>query len=135
MIWLLDTSSLIYFSNRDRGFERIARRISGRSPGEVRMSAVTLSELEYGIENSQARDQNRAALDDLVALIDVDPYPLHAARHFAEIKTALKTKGKPTKPYDLLIGAHARALDATLVTNDVDDFRHMPGLRVVNWLR
>lgn len=134
MIWLLDTNTLIYFANREPGFERIARRLSGRSPGEVRMSAVTLSELEYGVENSRYRDQNRAALDDLTALVQVDAYPQQAARHFAELKAALRARGRPTKPYDLLIGAHARALDATLVTNDIDDFRHMPGLRLANWL-
>lgn len=68
-------------------------------------------------------------------MIQVDAYPQQAAGHFAEFKAALKAKGRPTKPYDLLIGAHARALDATLVTNDTDDFRHMPGLRLTNWLR
>ncbi len=99
------------------------------------MSSITLSELEYGVENSRARDQNRAALDDLTALVQVDSYPQQAARHYAEIKAALRSKGRPTKPYDLLIGAHARALDATLVTNDMDDFRHMPGVRLVNWLQ
>ena len=135
MIWLLDTNTLIYFSNKADGFERIARRISGRSPGDVRMSSITLSELEYGVENSRFREQNRSALDDLTAVIQVDAYPPQAARHFAEFKAALKVKGRPTKPYDLLIGAHARALDATLVTNDTDDFRHMPGLRMTNWLR
>ena len=135
MVWLLDTNTLIYFSNRSPGFQRIARRISGRSPGELRMSAITLSELEYGAQKSRYREQNRAALDDLTALIQVDPYPEQAARHFAELKAALESKGRPTKPYDLLIGAHARALDATLVTNDTDDFRHMPGLRLVNWLK
>ncbi len=135
MVWLLDTNTLINFSNRVTGYERIARRLSGRSPGEVRMSSITLSELEYGVENSRARSQNRAALDDLVALIPVDPYPQQAARHFAELKAALKAKGRPTKPYDLLIGAHARALDATLVTSDTDDFRFMPGLRLADWLR
>jgi len=135
VIWLLDTNTLIYFANRARGFELIARRMSGRSPGEVRMSSITLSELEYGVENSSHREENRAALDDLVALIQVDSYPHQAARHFAEIKAALRAKGRHTRPYDLLIGAHARALDATLVTNDLDDFRHMPGLRLMNWLK
>lgn len=135
MIWLLDTNTLIYFTNREKGFERIARRMSGRSPGEVRMSSITLSELEYGIEKSRLREQNRAALEDLVALVQVDAYPHEAARHFAEIKAALRAKGRQTKPYDLLIGAHARALGATLVTNDSEDFRHMPGLRLANWLR
>lgn len=135
MIWLLDTNTLIYFANRSPGYERVARRLSGRSPAEVRMSAITLAELEYGVENSRHREENRAALDDLVALIQVDAFPQQAALHFAELKAALKTKGKPTKPYDLLIGAHARALDATLVTHDTDDFRHMPGLRLVDWLK
>lgn len=135
MIWLLDTNTLIYFSNRGPRYEKIARRLSGRSPGEVCMSSVTLSELEYGVENSRHRAQNRAALDDLAALIQVLAYPQQAARHFAELKAALRAKGRPTKPYDLLIGAHARALDATLVTNDTEDFKHMPGLRLANWLR
>jgi len=36
MIWLLDTNTLVSFSNREPGFERIARRMSGRSPGQVR---------------------------------------------------------------------------------------------------
>jgi tRNA(fMet)-specific endonuclease VapC len=135
MIWLLDTNTLIYFANRGPRYERIARRMSGRSPGEVCMSSVTLSELQYGVENSHHRTQNRAALDDLVALVTVLDYPHQAARHFAELKAALRGGGRPTKPYDLLIGAHARALDATLVTNDTDDFRFMPGLRLANWLR
>jgi tRNA(fMet)-specific endonuclease VapC len=98
------------------------------------MSSVTLSELEYGVENSRHRTQNRAALDDLVALIPVLDYPQQAARHFAELKAALRSGGRPTKPYDLLIGAHARAIDATLVTNDTEDFRFMPGLRLTTWL-
>jgi tRNA(fMet)-specific endonuclease VapC len=135
MIWLLDTNTLIYFANRGPRYERIARRMSGRSPGEVCMSSVTLSELEYGVENSRQRSQNRGALDDLVALIPVLDYPHLAARHFAELKAALRRLGRPTRPYDLLIGAHARALDATLVTHDTDDFRFMPGLRLTDWLK
>jgi predicted nucleic acid-binding protein len=46
-----------------------------------------------------------------------------------------KGKGRPTKPYDLQIGAHARSVGATLITNDPDDFRHMPGLAIDNWLQ
>lgn len=135
MIWVLDTNIVIRLCNHDRGSERVMRRMSGRSPGEVRMSAVTLSELEYGIENSRERDHNRAALDDVLGVIQVDDFPARAARDFAEIKSALRRKGRPTKPYDLLIGAHARALGATLVTDDTDDFKHMPGLHLVNWLK
>jgi hypothetical protein len=30
MIWMFDTDILIYFVNRKPGFERIARRVSGK---------------------------------------------------------------------------------------------------------
>jgi len=62
-------------------------------------------------------------------------YPAAAARHYAEIRAALKRKGRPTKAYDLQIGAHARSIGAALITNDLDDFRSMPGLTLDNWLR
>lgn len=135
MIWVLDTNVIIHLCNHAPGHERIFRRMSGRSPGELCISSVTFCELEYGIENSDRREQNRAALDDMLGLLRVEDFPAAAARHFAEIKAALVKKGRPTKPYDLLIGAHARAIAATLVTSDTDDFRFMPGLRLTNWLR
>jgi tRNA(fMet)-specific endonuclease VapC len=35
--------------------------------------------------------------------------------------------------FDRLIAAHAVAVGATLVTNNVADFQDYPGLRVENW--
>ncbi|MEH2127845.1 hypothetical protein [Nostoc sp.] len=35
---------------------------------------------------------------------------------------------------DLLIAAHALALNLTLVTANVREFERVPGLRVENWL-
>jgi tRNA(fMet)-specific endonuclease VapC len=34
-----------------------------------------------------------------------------------------------------MIGAHALTLGATLVTNDVGEFRRIRGLRVADWTR
>jgi len=34
----------------------------------------------------------------------------------------------------MLIGAHARALGMTLVTNNRREFERMPGLKVENWV-
>jgi tRNA(fMet)-specific endonuclease VapC len=41
--------------------------------------------------------------------------------------------GTPLSPNDLLIAAHALALDATLVSADAA-FTRVPGLRLENWL-
>lgn len=135
MIWMLDTDILVYFINRKPGFERIARRMSGRSPGEVRLSAITLSELRFGIENGKFRPENEKALAGLLEFLQADDYPAGAAREFGEIKAALLSKGKPVGPYDLLIAAHARHLKAILVTNNEREFRRVPGLTVQNWLK
>lgn len=134
-IWKLDTNILIYFVNRRSGYEHIARRMSGRSPGELRISAITLGELRFGIESGEFRSENRRALSGLLDLLQVDDFPSGAAQDFGEIRSNLSVKGKPIGPYDLLIAAHARFLGATLVTNNEREFRRVPGLSVQNWLK
>ncbi len=135
MIWMLDTNILVYFTNRQPGFEKIARRMSGRSPGEVRLSAITLAELRFGIARGEFRAENETALDGLLEFLQVDDFPAGAARDFGEIKAALVAGGKPIGPYDLLIAAHARHLKAVLVTNNEREFRRVPGLSVQNWVK
>ena len=135
MIWMLDTDILIYFVNRKPGFEKIARRMSGRSPGELRLSAITLAELKFGIENGEFRPENRRALIEVLQLFQADDLPCGAAQDFSEIKTGLVRKGKPIGPYDMLIAAHARHIGATVVTNNEREFRRVPGLSVQNWLK
>lgn len=135
MIWMLDTDILVYFINRKPNFERIARRMSGRSPGEVRLSAITLAELRFGIENGEFRSENKKNLTELLGFLQVDDFPSGAAQDFGEIKVALLSGGKPIGPYDLLIAAHARHIAATVVTNNEREFRRVPGVSVQNWLK
>jgi tRNA(fMet)-specific endonuclease VapC len=135
MIWMFDTDILIYFVNRKPGFEKIARRMSGHSPGELRLSAITLAELKFGIENGEFRAENRRALIDVLQLFQADDLPSGAAQDFGEIKTTLVRKGKAIGPYDMLIAAHARHIGAIVVTNNEREFRRVPGLSVQNWLK
>ncbi len=43
--------------------------------------------------------------------------------------------GRPISANDMLIAAHALAIDYTLVTDNVREFSRIKGLRVENWLR
>ncbi len=135
MIWMLDTNILVYFTNRKAGFEKIARRMSGRSPSEVRLSAITLAELRFGIERGEFRTDNKTAMEGLLEFLQTDDFPTGAAQDFGEIKDALLSEGKPIGPYDLLIAAHARHIGAVLVTNNEREFRCVPRLSVQNWLK
>lgn len=135
MIWLLDTDTLAYLINRSAGSERIKRRLSGRSPGEVRLSAITLSEIQYGLAAGDVSLERREALGALLDLFTLDDYPAGAGRDFGEIRAHLERKGQRIGPYDLLIAAHARHIGAVLVTNNEREFKRVPGLAVQNWLK
>ncbi len=56
-------------------------------------------------------------------------------RIYAAIRVALEKKGTPIGAHDLLIAAHARAIDAVWVTDNLAEFRRVPALRVENWVR
>jgi tRNA(fMet)-specific endonuclease VapC len=135
MIWLLDTNTLAYLVNRSSGSERIKRRLSGRSPGEVRLSAITLSEVHYGLARGDVSLERRDAFKELLDLFQVEDYPAAAAADYGEIRAGLERAGKRIGPYDLLIAAHARHIRAVLVTNNEREFRRVPGLAVQNWLK
>jgi tRNA(fMet)-specific endonuclease VapC len=135
MTWMFDTDIMIHLINRKPGYERIARRMSGRSPGELLLSAITVAELEFGAANGEFRKENEAALEDLLDLFELEDLPWGAATDFADIKTALLSKGKPIGPYDMLIASHARHVGASVVTNNEREFRRVPGLSVENWLK
>jgi tRNA(fMet)-specific endonuclease VapC len=135
MIWLLDTNTLAYLVNRSSGSERIKRRLSGRSPGEVRLSAITLAEVHYGLARGDVSLERRDAFKELLDLFQVEDYPAAAAADYGEIRAALDRTGKRIGPYDLLIAAHARHIKAVLVTNNEREFRRVPGLAVQNWLK
>ncbi|MBV8617771.1 MAG: type II toxin-antitoxin system VapC family toxin [Curvibacter sp.] len=99
------------------------------------MSAVTLAELSYGIQASAAakRRQNQSVLDSLALHLAVLDWPQDAAKYCAEIRADLKKRGAQLGAADLMIAAHARALGAIVVTNNVKDFGRVKGLQVENW--
>ena len=101
------------------------------------MSAVTLTELTYGVQASASakRKHNQAVLDSLALHLAVLDWPQEAAQHFAEIRVDLKRRGALLGAADLMIAAHARSMGAVVVTNTVKDFGRVKGLQVENWTK
>ncbi len=77
---------------------------------------------------------NREAVDALVRHVNVLEWTKDAAEHYAEIRADLKKKGQLIGANDLLIAAHARSLNAIMVTNNVKYFGRVKGLKVENWV-
>lgn len=99
----------------------------------VCISAIALAEMRFGAENSDRQVANRRELDAFAADLTIVDFDASAARHYGEIRAALRRAGTPVGSNDMLIGAHARSLGLTLVTNNRREFDRMPGLKVENW--
>jgi len=135
MLLMFDTNICVYGMKRTPNSNRILRRISGRSYGEIVISSVTASELAFGVENSHPkfRGENLEKLNDWLGLFSVLDYPASAMMDYAKLKLEALKAGHKLGAYDVMIAAHAFHVGATLVTND-DNFSGMPGLKTVNWL-
>ena len=115
--------------------DHVKRRLSGRSRGELRLSAITWVEIRYRIEAGDVSIAPKETLEDFLALFQVDDFPATAADDYAEIRVAVERKGTKIGSYDLLIAAHARHINATLVTGNEREFRRVQGLSVQDWLK
>ena len=130
--YMLDTNILIYtIKNRPKKVREAFKKHSDF----LSMSSVTLGELIYGAERSAQVTRNLHDIDGLAARMDVLPFDYHAATHFGQVRAELAKKGNPIGPYDSMIAGHARALGLILVTNNMREFKRVPGLRVENWAR
>jgi len=128
--YLLDTNIVIYtMKNRPQHVKRHFQK----HEGEMCISAITLGELVFGAEYSQQVEQNLRDIEALVARLEVLPIDSKAAYHFGQIRAALYTIGQPIGPYDMLIAGHARASGLILVTNNINEFKRVPGLLLENW--
>lgn len=134
MLVLLDTDICIQLINRRPGFERVLRRISGRSIGEICISAITVSELRFGVSKSAQSSANTAALDEFLLRFELLDYPVEASASYGKIRADLESAGTPIGNNDLLIAAHAVAIKANVVTANVGEFQRVKGLKVLAWL-
>jgi tRNA(fMet)-specific endonuclease VapC len=76
-----------------------------------------------------------AQVDAVLGALETLPFDFSGDETYGSIRTQLESAGTPIGGNDLLIAAHAIALDLTLVTDNADEFLRVSGLRVENWLR
>lgn len=134
MTWLLDTNTLVYALKQEGGVRERLNDAALR--GQLAMSAVTVAELLFGAENSQKRDENRRVIFTKLQRIQIVPFGLGTAEHYARIKFHLARTGRPRPRFDLQIAATALDLGATLVTHDGDLLlAGIPGLPLEDWYK
>ena len=128
--YMLDTNAVSNLVRRPGG--DVARRVAALDPGSFAISIIVAAELRYGAERRGSARLTRQ-LEAVLSAIEVLPMEEPADRHYGMIRSELERIGRPIGHNDLLIAAHARAHGATLVTNNVGEFRRVPDLAIEDW--
>jgi len=127
MLHMLDTSVCVSLIRGQAAAEQLPARET------CIVSVITVAELEVGIRRSARPSEQRQAVEALLACFVIHSFELLAATDYGDIRADLEKKGTPIGPLDLLIAAHARHLNATLVTANVGEFKRVKGLKVLAW--
>ena len=61
------------------------------------------------------------------------PFDLDTAAAYGDVRSKLELSGQTIGENDLLIASHALQQGLILVTNNIDEFGRVDGLRVENW--
>lgn len=130
-VYMFDTDISTYIMKRSH--DNLLRRLQRVPIDDVCISVVTRCELLLGVEVSPRRENDQAALDVYLSHVETLDYPEDAAIHYAQIRAHLKQRGTMIGANDLFIAAHARCLGLTLVTNNTNEFKRVPGLTLENW--
>jgi tRNA(fMet)-specific endonuclease VapC len=131
IVHLLDTNICIYVIKRSP--PHVLERFRKADVSSIGISSITYSELMYGVAKSLRPGQNRIALTQFLAPLEIMPYDDAAAERYGDLRAFLERQGTPIGSLDMLIAAHALALNCVLVTNNVKEFARVPHLRMENW--
>jgi tRNA(fMet)-specific endonuclease VapC len=131
-MYMLDTNMVSDALRNPQG--SVAMRIGQIADDDISVSIIVAGELRFGAKK-RGSDKITALVEGFLARTQVLPLESDADSHYADIRVALETAGTPISANDMLIAAHALALDATLVTDNGREFSRIEGLKLENWLR
>lgn len=133
MLYMLDTNICIFLLGKKQTsyFDKLDDLQTKRH--QIAISAIVLSELQFGIANSHKIEQNQKDLNVLLGKLDILSYDAKCAKYYGELRTSLKKMGRIIGGNDLLIASHVLAENATLITNNYKEFQQVVGLKTEYW--
>lgn len=132
MKFLLDTNICIYLIKKKP--VTVLKKFQTFQINDLGISAITLAELEFGVYNSSHEEQNQQALSQFVSPLEIVPFDDRAADEYGRLRAYLKRRGFLIGAMDMLIAAQAKSLSMPLITNNVREFKKIPGLLLENWV-
>jgi tRNA(fMet)-specific endonuclease VapC len=129
-LFMLDTNMVSFAL---RGSDNIDAKLQALQPGQWCISAVTYSEILYGLHRRPEAVRLRRLVKAFLEVTAVMPWDKPAAEAHARIRAALAAAGTPIGNADEMIAGHALSPGAALITDKIKHFQRVEGLSIENW--
>ena len=124
---LLDTNIVIaLFANESSVIDNLAQ------VDEVFIPSIVIGELFFGAQKSSRLKENLLQVASFAASSVVLSCDTETARHYGEIKNALRAKGRPLPENDIWIAAIAQQHDLNIASRDAH-FSEIDNLTILRW--
>ncbi len=133
MTYLLDTNICIYALKNK--YPPLTQKLFQIHPDEITVSAITVSELEYGAAKSKWGKQTRFRLHMFLSAFTILPFSEQDAVKAGQIRAFLEEKGTIIGPYDIQIAAQGMVNDLVVVTHNTKEFNRVPGIHLEDWVK
>ena len=131
MKYLLDTNICIHFF---RGKFNLYEKFQEIGIEDCAISEITLDELVFGAENSSNPRKNFDLIESFSDQVIILPI-INAIYLYGKEKARLRSQGRMISDFDLLIGCTAVEKDLIMVTENMQEFERIAGIKMENWIR
>jgi tRNA(fMet)-specific endonuclease VapC len=132
-VYLLDTNILSHVIRR-RPSTTLLGHLRGHAPDRLFTSCICVMELRHGAMRRTDRGALWSRIErEVLSRVDVLGLGTEEAMIAGNTMAQLSAQGQMIDVEDVLIGATALARNLTVVTNNVDHFRRIQGLRIEDW--
>lgn len=133
MKYVLDTNTLSLLMAGDPS---VSERLLAQARTDVLLPQPVVAEVAYGLArlaSSKRRRRLEQRFDLFLEELPRAAWTDEVSRAFGRVKADLERRGESLEDFDVAVAAHALALDATLVTDDLDHMKRVRELKLTNW--
>ena len=129
-MYCIDTDIIIEYL---RGNNKVIAKVD-KFKDKISLTPITLLELHFGAYISDKKEERLKQVEGLMKQFGILNFNANSFTSFGQIKSDLMRKGISLDNFDLCIASLALANNKILVTNNVQHFKRISGLKVENWL-
>jgi tRNA(fMet)-specific endonuclease VapC len=131
--YVLDTNAVTALMKGDTA---AVARLAASDRTSVTVPQPVIAEIAYGIERLP-RSKRRTVLQERFDLVCSElgraEWTDAVSQAYGRIKSLLERRGTRIEDFDAAIAAHALASGATLITENLEHMRRVPGIKVEDW--